>query len=126
LNDDYEGGEISFLNEDDSEVVTWRPKAGDVIVFPSGSPFFHGVHPVLSGNRYIVRLWWYEEFSGSKEWHENFKKYGEEEWKAIEKQRIKEAFESGTYHRHVVYPGSKEILSGHKSIPFYIDKERSV
>lgn len=126
LNDDYEGGEISFLNEEDAEVVTWRPNAGDVIVFPSGSPFFHGVHPVLSGNRYIVRLWWYEEFAGSKEWHDNLKKYGEEEWKLIEKQRIKEAFESGKYHRHVVYPESKEIAAGHKSVPFYWNKERRV
>lgn len=126
LNDDYEGGEISFLNEEDAEVVTWRPRAGDVIVFPSGQPFFHGVHPVLSGNRYIVRLWWYEEFPGSEEWHSNLAKYGEQEWKSMEKQRIKEAFESGKYHRHVVYPGSKETPTGHKSVPFYWNKERQV
>lgn len=122
LNDDYEGGEISFLDESSGKVVTYKPKAGDVLVFPSGEPYYHGVGQVYGSDRYIVRTWWYEDFPGTEEWHENEKKYGKELWKEMEDKRIKEAFESGQYHRHVVYPGKEEEerSKGHKSKPFYV------
>ncbi len=66
LNDNYEGGEISFaiLNDTHSEVVEYfdyKPKAGDVVVFPSTEPFFHGVKPVLQGSKYIIRTYWQYE-----------------------------------------------------------------
>ena len=122
LNDDYDGGEISFLDESEGKIVKYKPKAGDVLVFPSGEPYYHGIHQVYNGDRYIIRTWWYEDFPGTKEWHENEKKYGKELWKQMEDQRIKEAFESGQYHRHIVYPGQEkeESQKGHKSKPFYV------
>jgi hypothetical protein len=125
LNDDYEGGEISFLDESTGKIIKYKPKAGDVLVFPSGEPYYHGTHKVLSGDRYIIRTWWYEDFPGTEEWHENEKKYGKELWKEMEDKRIKEAFESGQYHRHIVYPGKEqEVLSmGHKSKPFYVKED---
>lgn len=125
LNDDYEGGAVSFLNEEDGEVVTWRPKAGDVIVFPSHSPFFHGVHAVLSGNRYLVRTWWFWDYKGSANWHSNEEKYGKDEWYEIERKRKDQEFHSGKWHRHVVKEGSLEV-PGQKAVPFYVKKERYI
>lgn len=125
LNDDYEGGEVSFLNEDDSEVVTWKPRAGDVIVFPSHSPFFHGVHPVKESFRYLIRTWWFYDYAGSPQWHENNNKYGEVEWKKMEKIRKDKEFHSGNWHRHVIYEGESEV-PGQKAIPFYVKKKRVI
>lgn len=125
LNDDYDGGEISFLDESNGRIVKYKPKAGDVIVFPSGQPYFHGTHQVYNGDRYIIRTWWYEDFPGTEEWHKNEQRYGKELWKEMEDKRIKEAFDSGQYHRHIVYPGQEqeEMAKGHKSKPFYIREE---
>jgi hypothetical protein len=49
INDDYEGGEISFPNHN----VTIKPKAGSLIMFPSQQPFIHEVKPIISGTRYM-------------------------------------------------------------------------
>jgi hypothetical protein len=49
INDDYEGGEISFPNHN----VTVKPKAGSLIMFPSQQPFIHEVKPIISGTRYM-------------------------------------------------------------------------
>jgi hypothetical protein len=126
LNNDYEGGEISFLNESESEVVTWKPKAGDIIIFPSGLPYFHGVHPIFKGKRYIIRLWWFLDHEGSSEWHVNKEKYGEQEWKEMESKRIKEEYDSGRHHRYVVFPGDTLPPTGHKALPFYMKNKRTV
>lgn len=76
LNDDYEGGEISFIvrpydlrnpknmglqpipDADDprnKELAdfTLKPKAGSALIFPSTHPFKHQVHIVKSGDKYI-------------------------------------------------------------------------
>jgi len=49
INDDYEGGEISFPNHN----ITIKPKAGSMIMFPSQEPFIHEVKPIISGTRYM-------------------------------------------------------------------------
>ena len=53
LNDDYDGGEITFF---DDKV---RPflKKGDMLIFPSGFTYPHQVLPVTSGTRYAVITW---------------------------------------------------------------------
>ena len=53
LNDDYEGGEITFFND------KVRPflKKGDMLIFPSGFTYPHQVLPVTSGTRYAVITW---------------------------------------------------------------------
>lgn len=71
LNDDYEGGELSFQVTDDpgresatpifnenprnKEIVDFwiKPQAGSVIIFPSTYPYRHQAHQVVSGQRYI-------------------------------------------------------------------------
>ena len=52
LNDDYEGGEISFPDHN----ITIKPKKGSLIMFPSQTPFIHEVKPILSGERYMSTL----------------------------------------------------------------------
>lgn len=53
LNDDYEGGEIKFPRFG----ITYKPKANDLIVFPSTYVYNHSVNPVISGTRYAVVSW---------------------------------------------------------------------
>lgn len=48
LNDDYEGGEISFPNHN----LLIKPKAGSVVIFPSSSEFIHEVKTIKNGTRY--------------------------------------------------------------------------
>lgn len=78
LNDDYEGGEISFTiaspngvlqnaspEEDFAEAektgkysFAVKPKAGSVIVFPPSPPYHHTAHLVKSGYKYMVPQHW--------------------------------------------------------------------
>lgn len=76
INDDYEGGEISFTVRDydlrdpeysdlkadedlDSAIASgsvdywYKPEAGSALVFPSTYPYNHQVHLIRSGNRYM-------------------------------------------------------------------------
>lgn len=63
FNDNYDGGEVIFLTS--NKITVYKPEAGDVVVFPSGSPlfpsypnkspFFHAVNSITNGNKYFVR-----------------------------------------------------------------------
>lgn len=76
LNEDYEGGEISFAIRDydlrdpkfqdmkpledvrdpanAERIDFWlKPKAGSALIFPSTHPFMHRVHKMISGDKYI-------------------------------------------------------------------------
>jgi hypothetical protein len=94
INDDYEEGEVSFLIND--EIVNYKPSKGDILVFPSGNPnlfsgsekYYHAVKKVKNKDKYLIRCFYQEYFSGSKEWLENEKKYGKEVWEEMEKNRI--------------------------------------
>lgn len=78
LNDDCEGGEISFKlseYEDHNKVVSpdidysiavknneidfgVKPSAGSIIIFPSSAPYYHIAHIVKSGVKYMVPGHW--------------------------------------------------------------------
>ena len=53
LNDNYTGGEINFPRFN----ITFKPKANQMIVFPSTYVYNHSVSPVIEGERYAVVSW---------------------------------------------------------------------
>lgn len=53
INDDYEGGEINFPRFN----ISYKPKANQMIVFPSTYVYNHSVSPVIDGERYSVVSW---------------------------------------------------------------------
>lgn len=52
-NDDYEGGEITFNRFG----LKYKPKANDLLIFPSTYVYDHSVVPVTKGFRYAVVSW---------------------------------------------------------------------
>lgn len=53
LNDDFEGGELNFSRLN----YTYRPRAGDVVMFPSGNLFLHQAMEVTRGTKYALVTW---------------------------------------------------------------------
>jgi hypothetical protein len=78
LNDDYEGGDIEYrifnkshekiliegttmIDKDTDEIVpgfNYQPQAGDIIIFPSSLPYYHGVKKVTKGQKLFIRTFW--------------------------------------------------------------------
>jgi len=113
LNDDYEGGEMWFnlgaANKDsygeepvEGDILKYKPEAGDILVFPSGHPdvlsdkstYFHAVSrtskfETKQSDKFFIRSYHMIPFEGTKEWVENQKTYGKENWEKMELERIK-------------------------------------
>lgn len=53
LNDDYEGGEVEFVNFG----VKIKPEPGMLLLFPSTFPYTHIAHPVKDGTKYALVTW---------------------------------------------------------------------
>lgn len=103
LNDNYDGGEVSFKiypdgsNNPNDEYVRhlYKPESGDVTIFPSRAPYYHGVRAVKNGIKYFIRSFYMYEYEGSAEWHANKEKYGEELWRQMDLERQKFDMKSG-------------------------------
>ena len=57
VNDDYEGGELSFALPNFSGISNVEKKSNRMVVWPSNFLFPHGVKPVVKGTRYSVVAW---------------------------------------------------------------------
>lgn len=53
INDSYQGGEINFPRFG----ISLKPKANQMIIFPSTYVYNHSVSPVIEGERYAVVSW---------------------------------------------------------------------
>jgi hypothetical protein len=108
INDDYDGGEVDFF--DGENLISFKPKAGDVTVFPSGSPdidpnnrYMHGVLLAKGNPKYFIRMHYRYWKDASEEYNEGLLKYGEAAWrdmceeKYVEKRLI---FQEANRPRH--------------------------
>lgn len=62
LNNDYEGGELTFRHSG----ITFKPEPGSVLFFPSNFLYVHEVAPIIRGPRYALPNWYHnvtEQFS---------------------------------------------------------------
>lgn len=50
VNDNYEGGELYFRLQN----ITYKPEAGDLVIFPSNYMYPHQAMPVKSGTKYSI------------------------------------------------------------------------
>lgn len=53
LNDNYEGGEIEFVNYN----IKIKPEAGMFLIFPANFAYRHIAHPVKTGTKYAIVTW---------------------------------------------------------------------
>ncbi len=86
INDNYNGGEIEFYL--DGKTITHKPKAGDIVIFPSGEPYYHGVKTIPDGNKFFIRNFIMYDYDGSEEWLANQKRYGAYKWAQKELERV--------------------------------------
>jgi hypothetical protein len=86
INDDYEGGDIEFWVGD--KFFPYKPKAGDILVFPSGDPYFHGVRTIRNGEKFFIRNFIQHYYPGSQEWLSNQMHHGAYRWSKMEWDRI--------------------------------------
>lgn len=105
INDDYDGGDLSFkIFKDDGsyDLVNYKPKAGDAVIFPSASPYFHGVKKARNKEKYFIRMFWGYDSEGSPEWLANQEKYGKEAWESMEEKRTKHEYDTSFWMRGFV------------------------
>jgi len=92
FNDDYEGGDIVFGVGD--KKISYKPKAGDFVIFPSGhpdfltennDPFFHAVKKTKNGEKYFSRMYWTKFYNGDEEFFNRKNSLDEKEFKKAHK-----------------------------------------
>lgn len=95
LNDNYDNGQIIFrkLNDDQNEIeytFEYKPSAGDILIFPSTPPYYHGVKTTTNGRKYFLRTYWRKWQEASSRWNNGVEEHGLEEWQKIQDEYSKE------------------------------------
>lgn len=115
FNDDYEGGEVDFVMGD--KLVKYKPKAGDLLVFPSGhpdylteegKPYLHGVMPSYNKNKFLSRMYWQKYQKGTDDWYEKEKEFGKEVWAGMQKD-LEAQFRADHPQRTIIENGVRVI-----------------
>ena len=89
INDDYDGGSVEFFITDNGDTISYKPKAGEILVFPSGEPYYHGVTNIHNGEKFFIRNFVMSPpLKGSDEWLENQRERGAWAWFQMEKKRL--------------------------------------
>lgn len=88
INDDYEGGDIEFYMND--QFYPYKPKSGDILVFPSTDPYYHGVRTIRNGEKFFIRNFIQYYYDGSPEWLWQQKYHGAYKWSKMEAERIQQ------------------------------------
>lgn len=62
-NDDFEGGELLFPLQD----WKYKPRAGDMVIFPSTNKYYHHIQPTSGTFRYTTPYWYrYSSYRGQR------------------------------------------------------------
>jgi hypothetical protein len=86
INDDYDGGDIEFYVN--GNLINHKPEAGDILIFPSTEPYYHGVKTILNGEKFFIRNFIMHTFPGTKEWLSEQLRLGAHRWAKKELQRV--------------------------------------
>lgn len=115
INDDYDGGDIEFFVNGD--IINHKPKAGDILVFPSDAPYFHGVKTIYNGEKFFVRNFVMYPYEGHPEWLENQRKMGAANWMKKEFKRLEHENPRNMKYLQDGVPTEYDDLTGNKSGP---------
>lgn len=104
INDNYNGGDIEFYVNGD--ITNHKPKAGDIVIFPSTEPYFHGVKTIPDGNKFFIRNFVMFDYDGDEKWLANQKKYGAYRWAKMESERI-----DNEDKKNMIYLKDQKVIS---------------
>lgn len=115
INDDYEGGELHFAysdninseitNNENFKIVVYKPKAGDMILFPSTYPVFHSIQKTDGVHKYLVNAFMDYQYDGSM--GEGLRKYTVPERDGFIMDMVRDAQRNG----RVTFISSEELLN---------------
>jgi hypothetical protein len=126
LNDDYEGGEVEFMSIFNDGLITYKPKAGDLIVMPSGFPYLHSAKSVTKGsNKFFLRVFLSYISKGSEDYNKNVIEYGKEFAEKLENYAIKKIAEYGNMFSRKIIKNINEINSSFEW-PFYVAPDKDI
>jgi hypothetical protein len=129
LNDDYEGGEIDFVDEKNKHLISYKPKKGDITVFPSGRPFWHAARGVKSDeSKYLIRTFSMFHNPVNQAWIDGLKKHGPTLWMEMELEKNINFAKEGKVTRKIFFEGqdikiNKDIKINEDDLAIFIKKQ---
>jgi len=57
LNDNYEGGDLIFTDQKETEIKRFKLGKGSIVFFPSNFMYPHSIRPITKGTRYSIVAW---------------------------------------------------------------------